>query len=468
MAALIAVICTLLPIGAQTLADRHSGWMMIDFRAYYCAALAQRERFDPYLVEPLHTCESMTPLPFYRAPDRVTVPAPYPPYALALLAPLTFLPFPIAAALWWSLLAACITAGAWALSKLIGRPFSIGWAAFALSLGLTCFPGGNAMPIAATAITFGAFFLQRGRALAASACVAIAMVEPNVALPAAIGLFVSTKSARVSLIVGAALLGALSMLAAGIPLNFEYLGTVVPAHALSEVSRDNQYSLSTVVAAFGLAEKASAMLGAASYLLMTFVGVIVGLILRRRYRDPAFAIVIPTAFALLGGSFVHTEAIAAAVAAALLLFSRTNELRTLSIAAVLLLTVPWMLASSMALFIVPILPVAYLIHQLWNRERVAWASGGVAAAAIIAVLFVFASAPAPHVIPQLVQTHAFIDPKLAEASWRNFVLGNVTNRAATWLLRAPSWLGLILVVGVAITLCRRFLVGKASSEAVTS
>ena len=236
------------------------------------------------------------------------------------------------------------------------------------------------------------------------------MVEPNVALPAAIGLFVSTKSARVPLIVGAALLGALSMFAAGIALNLEYLRAVVPAHALSEVSRDNQYSLSTVVAAFGLPEKASAMLGAASYLLMTCVGVIVGFILRRRYREPAFAIVIPTAFALLGGSFVHTEAIAAAIPAALLLFRRTIEFRTLSIAAVLLLTVPWMFASSVALFIATIVPVAYLIHQLWNRERVAWASGGVAAAAMIAVLFVLASAPAPHVAPQIVRPHDFIDP----------------------------------------------------------
>ena len=82
-AIVLAIVCTVLPIALQCAADRHAGWLMVDFRAYYCASLAQRENANPYFAAPLHACESRTPPPYYRAPATVTVPAPYPPYALA-------------------------------------------------------------------------------------------------------------------------------------------------------------------------------------------------------------------------------------------------------------------------------------------------------------------------------------------------------------------------------------------------
>ena len=445
--------CTLLPTAAQTFADRHSGWMMVDFRAYYCAALSQREGRDPYLVEPLHTCETATPFPFYRASARVTVPAPYPPYALALLAPLTFAPFRVAVLLWCLLLAACVAAAAWSLSRIIGQPFSVGWAAFALALGLTSFPGGNAMPVAVAMITLAALFQERGKTVAASVCIALAMIEPNVALPGALGLFVAARTSRVPLILAAALLGALSLFTGGLSLNLQYVQTVLPAHALSEVSRDNQYSLSTVVAAFGTPDRAAAAIGALSYAILLSVGVIIGNRLSRRYASPAFAIAIPTAFALIGGSFVHTEAIAAAVPGSMMLLRRTPAPRIWTLGGALLVSVPWMFATSAALFLAPIVPVAFLARTVWPDRRALWLFSAVATFAIILALFIVSGLPHA-ALPQAHHNRPAIDPRFAESAWRDFVLNDSTNRLATWLLRFPTWIGLIIVASAAVWLSR--------------
>ncbi|HYL27284.1 MAG TPA: hypothetical protein VEW74_05575, partial [Candidatus Nitrosotalea sp.] len=104
----IALVLTLLPIAGQFAGDRASGWLGIDFGGYYCGALMQREGGNPYFAEPLHACERAAPAPFYRPPANVTVPAPYPPYALAFFYPLTLIPFAPAAVVWWMLLAAAV------------------------------------------------------------------------------------------------------------------------------------------------------------------------------------------------------------------------------------------------------------------------------------------------------------------------------------------------------------------------
>ena len=99
----------------------------------------------------------------------------------------------------------------------------------------------------------------------------------------------------------------------------------------------------------------------------------------------------------------------------------------------------------------PICPVAYLTYVLWRRERSVALAAALAAFAVILGLFIVAGAAPAHSIGA---THAYapIDPRLAEASWRDFVLGNSTNRPATWLLRLPSWIGLIGLIGGAAAL----------------
>jgi hypothetical protein len=450
----LALAFTVLPIGAQFYGDRASGWLGVDFRAYYCAALAQRTRQNPYLTDSLHQCEASSPPPFYRAPARVTVPAPYPPYVLATLAPLTFLPFKAAVTLWWALMTLAIGLAAYTLSRMTGVGIAVALGALGLSAGLTSLSTGNMAPMGVAAIVVAGFCVRQTRWIWATVAIAIGMMEPQLALPAALGCFVAYAPMRGPLAVAAGAFALLSFAAGGFAQTVQYLTSVIPAHALAEVSRDNQYSLATIVAAAGVPDAAATLLGSLSYVAMTLFGIVAGLRLARRFNEPTFVVLISPAIALLGGSFVHTGEIAAAVPAALLLYTRAMTLRPLLLAAVVLLAVPWMYATSVALFLAPLFPAAYLVYELWQRDRTL--ALGVAVASWAAITMLFWLAGHVHGQPSAqAHFHPPIDPRLAEASWRQLVLGNTTNNPVMWLLRFPTWCGLLLFAIPAALLTRR-------------
>ena len=453
-AVVVATCCTFLPIAGQVYGDRAGGWLMVDFRAYYCAALAQRDGANPYDAQPLGDCERNTPAPYYRAPPNVAVPAPYPPYALALLYPLTLLPFKAAAILWWMLLAGALVLAARALARIAQQPVIVAWAVLALSLGLATFSSGNLMSLALAMLLAATLCVARGRPLLAVPCMALSMIQPQVALPAAIALFIAYPRVRIALAVAAMLLAGISIASGGLDRSFAYITTVLPAHALSEVSRDNQYSLATVLAALGVPDGPAASLGSLSYVVMAALGICAGLRLARRYDRTSLALLVPTAFAVLGGSFVHTAEIAAAVPAALCLYTRATEHRAWLFLALLLLAVPWMLATSLAIFLAPLFPVAYLTYVLWKRQRAYALAAALATLAALALLHALSAAPATSGVA-VAHLYPRIDPHLAEASWRQFVLANVTNRPIMWLLRLPTWSGLLALAVPALLLARK-------------
>jgi hypothetical protein len=461
--AFVAAACTLLPIGAQLYGDAAGRNVGVDFRAYYCAALAQRAGANPYYVQPLHDCERSAAAPYYRPSANVTVPAPYPPYVFAMLYPLTFLSFGDAMFVWWSVMAIAMLAAAYALARAVRQPFVVAWAALGLALGLTAFSSGNMAPIGIAAIVVAGLAAVRSRPVLAAFAIALAMVEPQVALPAAVALFAAFRPARLPLALAAAALAGLSLFGGGVVHNLAYATSVIPAHALSEISRDNQYSLSSVIAALGVADASAAVVGSVSYVVMAALGVVVGLRLARHFGDPALAIFVPPAFTLLGGAFVHTAEIAAAIPACLALVTRAPVNRAWIVGALVLLAVPWMMATSAALFLAPIFPAAFLTYAFWHRDRTIAFGVAVAAYAAIFGLFALAAATPPH--PSGI-AHALtaIDPRLAEASWQQFVLGNSTNRLVMWLLRLPTWIGLIALAGTAIALLRSAPRTQAGAE----
>jgi Glycosyltransferase family 87 len=449
----VAAICTLVPFGAQFYGDYAGGRLAVDARAYYCAALAQRHHENPYFARSLHECERNARAPYYRPPPNVTVPAPYPPYVLALLYPLTLLPFGAAVVAWWLLLGIALALAAYALARVAQQPLLVAWAAIALSAGLMSLSPGNMMPLALALLVVAALFAARERFIVAAAATTLAMIEPHIALPAAIALFVAIPSIRFPLAIGGALLASLSVASGGVTQTISYFTAVLPAHALAEVSRDNQYSLSSVLTSLGVPDASAALLGGVSYLVMTSLGVLVALRLARRYADPAMVVLVPPAFALLGGSFVHTNEIAAAVPACLLLFTRAQAYRSCIFAALVLLAVPWMAATSATLFLAPAFPVAYLTYVLGRRDRTMALAAAVASFAAILALFELASTPGGHAVTAYLRPA--IDPRLAEASWRTFVLGDVTNRSIMWLLRLPTWAGLVALIASAALLARK-------------
>lgn len=446
------VLCTLLPFVGQFYGDRGAGWLAIDFRAYYCAALAQREHRNPYFAQSIHDCERTTPAPFYRVPENVSVPAPYPPYALAFMYPITLLPFAAAVYLWWALLAASLLIAAAALARAAAAPALVAWGALALSLGLTSLTSGNVIPLAVAAIVVAALLAQRGKLAAASLALAFAMIEPQIALPASVGFFALAPRGRPYLIATFAALLLVALATAGFAQTLGYGTLVLPAHALSEVSRDNQYSLSTVLAALGVSDRAAVTAGSVSYIVALVAGVVLALRLARQYDDPALAVLVPPAVSLLGGTFVHTGEIAIAAPACLVLLMRAAPQRAWLLGTLILLAVPWMLSTSAALFLAPIFPAAYLAYALRHRDRRMALAVALGAFAVIFGLFELAigGGHASHIVRE----HPPIDPRLAEAGWRQLVLGNTTNSLVMWLLRLPTWIGLIAFAALAAAVAR--------------
>jgi hypothetical protein len=447
----IALAGTIVPLAGQFYGERQAGTSMVDFRAYYCASLAVRNHDDPYLVHPLHDCERATPHPYYRPAKKVTVPAPYPPYALAIVAPFTYLQFDKAVLAWSALMALLCLLAAVLLARITNLSILIPWASLALSLALQSLPSGQVVPLCLVLLLAATFFGQRSRPDLSALCLALAMVEPHLALPALFAFFITNRDGRLPLACSLALLAEISLAYGGVAQNGEYFTQVLPAHALSEVSRDNQYSFATIAASLGLSDLQAVFFGNLSYLFMLAVGTLVGIRLSNRFLEPAFTILTPTAFVLLGGTFVHTVEIAAAVPFCLLVYAHAKQHRTPIAIVLVALAIPWMGATSISLFLAPLFPAAFLAYLLLDREeRHTWTlATAVVCSCIILLLFIGASQPVVHFHHWDI-VRPPIDPRLAEYSWRNLVLGNTTNRLITWMLRAPTWIGLIGVIVVAV------------------
>jgi hypothetical protein len=458
----VAIVCTIFPIASQTVANKNAGWLMVDFRAYYCAALVDRQQNDPYRNQPLHACESTNAAPYFRAKPRVTIPAPYPPYALAIIAPFTFLPFGTAAVLWYAFMVLCCVIAAVLLAHVTRLPILVTWAALALSLGLESLPSGQVVPLCIAALIAGALLSQRAQWDLTAVVVGLAMIEPHVALPAAIALFIRYPAARTVLVLFAVLFAAGSLAFGGLERNLEYFGSVLHAHALAEVSRDNQYSLSTVLTSFGVGDEQAVLIGNISYLVMLALGVSVSVRLCERFRDSAFIVLGPPAFAVLGGPFIHSVELVAALPFCLLLYNYTKGFRVthmVLLTIIVLLAVPWIDATSAALFAAPLFPAAFLIYLLLG-DRTSTLVAAVASGFAIVILFIVsARAGTPSHFVNAV--HPYINPQLAEYSWRELTLGNSTNRLATWLLRLPTWIALVALVSAACTLVSKTDLEKA-------
>ena len=122
---------------------------------------------------------------------------------------------------------------------------------------------------------------------------------------------------------------------------------------------------------------------------------------------------------------------------------REKEHQPLALGALLALAVPWLWVVSPALIVAPLVPVGYLAWRYWNGNVQAALLAAVAAAVLVWGLTELAALPAH------MATHAHavaIDPRLAEATWGAFTQKSSTNSIAGWMLRVPTWAGLLLLL----------------------
>jgi hypothetical protein len=448
------LLASLAAIAAQTTVITRTGFLMGDFRAFYCAARVTKQGANPYLAQPLRTCEiSIGRNLFFRKNPGVTIPAPLPGYALAALEPLGALPFVLAATLWTTLLLCACAASIATLSRFAGIEWQVALAVFALSLCTISLPFGEVVPLALACICAATYFAWQSRWRSAALFAAGAMIEPHLGLPVCIALFFWAPATRLPLVLSLGVLAIVSLAVLGPATNFEYFTSVLPAHALSEIARDTQYSLTAVLFSLGAPASVALRMGLLWYGAMLALGTFVAGLLARKTGNNAFFVCVPPAFAVFGGSFIHVTQIAAALPAAVLLIAaEKNEQHLVATIALLLLAVPWTWAISPALIIAPLFPVGYLAWHYWKgNARVALLAA--LAAGVLLWGLVELAGGAPGVVAHA-RTVA-IDPRLAEATWSNFTQKSSTNGIAAWMLRVPTWAGLLVLLTRAIAYAPR-------------
>jgi hypothetical protein len=324
---------------------------------------------------------------------------------------------------------------------------------------------GEVVPICIACICLSAYFVWVGNWNGAAIAAAGSLIEPHLGLPAALAVFLWLPRARLILVSLAGLLAAVSIVALGLRTNVDYFTSVLPAHVLSEIFRDTQYSLTEFLVSLGTPLRLAIEAGSIWYVAMIVIGLFVGRRLADRTKNRAFFVCVPPAFAVLGGTFIHATQIAAALPAAMLLAGyATNRTKTGCVIALLALSVPWGWSLSPALLAAPVIPIGFLAWWYWHDLRATIIAAIVAASIALSVI---ALGRGP--FQGLHTTAISIDKRLAESSWGEFTQTTARHDAVAWIVRIPTWGGLILLLSILVqeaqrSRSRQHLSARASPE----
>jgi hypothetical protein len=444
--------------------DAHPGRGYLDRNAFnwdiwYCGAQAISQHRDPYLVEPIRSCEH-----FVRGRSFgnnwktwVVIPMPLPGYSLAILWPLLKLPFLVMKAVWIGLVLAALLATAWFSSRLTRLPFAAVLLIFAPTIGVLNIVYGGLEPIGILALCAGAFALERNRPAVAGTLSVLACIEPHLGLPAAVATFVLVPRSRVAIGLTASVFALATVALLGWPTVLEYVRGVLPEQSSGEAVLSHlQYSLAHVLHLAGVTTKIATTLGSISYLAAIAFGTYAASRIRALYARPAAILLVPVAVSLLGGLYVHNHQITAALPGALLLATLPFRGRWLAVAAAALLAFPWEFATR-SLEILACLAVCTSILLLATEIPPA---RRVMVASVTPVLFAlgwsFADALPSGTFALAARPETIAAADLATSAWTKFLLwtpGRAVESASTLLLKVPWWLALLALTLAAIMLC---------------
>jgi hypothetical protein len=418
-----------------------------DFDAFYCAAKSLPA--DPYRYEPLHSCETRN---LHPSTPNAAVPAPLPPYAIAAFTPFTRIPFPQAELAWWLVLLLSTLAIIWAVVELTSLPlFLVGFCIVASAL-LQCLQNGALAPLPIAALSLAAVALARGRHTLAALALVLSCIEPHMALPPILAVFLLVPAMRARLAIGLAAIVAIS-LAAGPQLNIEYVASVLPAHAVSELGTAGQYGLSALLHAVGFSDRISVGLGSAQYALFVIVGLWLAYSLQRVV--PGAAVLAPMTCAVTGGTFVHATQIAGAIPFALAIAAQDDG--AVAWIGATALAIPWQFAieESGAAF-AGIVMAAVLVYR-----RAPWALAVASGVALATVLWLLSTLAPAHGV---VAVPAIAPSEFAEVAWQALA-GQYPPNLVSWIGHALTYLGLACVYWAGITLARAV---RASARTVVA
>jgi hypothetical protein len=310
-------------VARQTATVIHASGVPIagnDFAAFYCGGEAVLTRTDPYLVEPLRTCEHGIPHGS-TLPAQYVTPTPQPGYTLGVFSLLALMPYRTAAYLAYFLLIAVCIAIAIVVAKAAGVPS--GAVALALLVSGVFASGtyGQIPPICALGVALAGLALVRHQYTLATIAAAIAMIEPHTGVATAIALFCFAPRTRIPLAVSGLVLAAISIAAIGFHANVEYFIRVLGEHAHAELFSNDQYSLSHLLARY-TSENFAVTAGTLSFILMLAIGLLLARKAARMLDSDACIAYVPAAATLLGGTFLHEPQLIVALPAAFLFAMR--------------------------------------------------------------------------------------------------------------------------------------------------
>ena len=325
-----------------------------DFEAFWCGARTLLMHANPYLNEPLQTCEATTLPAFFVHYPQVTIPVPLPAYAIALFVPFALLPFTVSRALWWLLQLVCTFGIARGITSLSGMPPITALAASALAVLAPSVLQGALAPIPIALTVGAALALQRRSWTVSAILLGFAMIEPHMALPACAAVWLFVPQMRLRLTIAGACAASVMLAAVGPHVALSYLTTVLPLHAASEVNNAGQESLTALLYQLGVPLKLSLQLGFLQYALLGVAGIVLARALYKKYADLSWLILLPAAFAVIGGGFIHLDEVAMALPLACLIAMRRPGLASFLVLFMLALPVesivdwiPWAIPAVM-------------------------------------------------------------------------------------------------------------------------
>ena len=310
-----------------------------DFSAFYCSGAAALEHQNPYLVEPLRTCENRVQ-PNRSRDAGVVTPSPLPGYDLALFGILAHLPYALAKLVWFMMLFFSLAIAAFCLTQLSGFPLAFVLLVLVPVDGVLNFTFGQVPPIVVAALSLCAYLVERRRYVPAAFVAAATLIEPHIGLPVCLAMFLFLPSCRLPFGGLAVAFVAAALTVGGLAQNLAYFTTYLPAQAQSEVVAADQFSLTAALHLLGIPAGAALTIGTISYLLMLVVGIWLARHAALAFSSESFLVVLPAAAVLMGGTYVHDVQFAAALPAALLLCAKQRQ-RIGGWIVLGLLIVPW-------------------------------------------------------------------------------------------------------------------------------
>ena len=424
----------------------------LDFRAFYCAGKVAFARADPYLAEPLRSCENGAARAIGLVPIRhLALPAPLPGHAIAAFGALSFVPFVAALALYLVALVVAFSAAALLASRLARTTPVATAAATALPLAALSIFDGQIVPFVVLSMLASAVALARGAPRLAAVALLGTTIEPHVGLPAIVALAIFEPESRATLALGTLAIVAVAIATLGRAPNVEYLARVLPAHARSEIAAPSQYSLTSLLDREGVPGDLAIALGDVSYAATSVLGVFVAGRLASRTRVRELVALLPPAFAVFGGPFVHLTQIAVAVPALVVLCGRLPHRRARYAPALMLLAIPWQYVAinDAPVMVGAVVLVSTILAATVWRPHFATGTAVVVALAALAVLERRIDLASPVVRTDTTAAMSAVSDgrRLAEDTWSVYAAGALRVSDASFVAeRIPTYLGLIVLV----------------------